>query len=237
MICADRFVLQQTQMQTILQPESPVYVHCYRRCTDQKSGTPFVQVRMVNRSDRLICSVFLRIEGVRADESVAYTLSEIVLADCNAAPHSAFGEERLIVLGKEAVQSLNITVVRVCFADGMLWRRLPGQRLTTAKEARWNSCACMMPNPPKAERCAFCGRLLSVEEIPMETSSFAQEKAENLTAFVPKPAPILRSFEPTIPPVREKRSTAMRTVLVLLSLLALLCVGAVGYYAHYLGLI
>lgn len=237
MICTDRLAFQTMQRQTILQPESPVYVHCYRRCTDQKSGTPFVQVRMVNRSDRLICSVFLRIEGVRADGSVAYTLSEVVLADCNALPHSVFGEERLIVLGREAVQGLRITVLRVCFADGMLWRRLPGQMLTTAQEAGWNPCVCTMPNPPKAERCALCGRLLSVEEIPMETSSFAQEKAENLTAFVPKPAPIVRSFEPTLPPVREKRSTAMRTVLVLLSLLALLCVGAVGYYAHRLGLI
>lgn len=237
MICTDRFALHPTQRQTIFQPECPVYIHCSRRCTDQKSGTPFVQVRMVNRSERLICAVFLRIEGIRDDGAVAYAMPEVVLADCNAAPHTVFGEERLIVLEREAVQSLNITVVRVCFADGMLWRRLPGQRLTTAHEAGWLPCTCTMFNLPKAERCALCGRLLLKEEEPPETAPLAQEKSENMTAFVPKPAPILRNFEPSLPPVPQKRSKAMRSLLVILSLLALLCIGTVGYYAHRIGLI
>lgn len=234
MICTDRFAIHPTQMQTILQPECPVYIHCSRRCTDQKSGTSFVQIRMVNRSERLICSVFLRIEGVRADGTAAYLLPEVVLADCNAAPHTVFGEERLTVLGREAVQSLNITVVRVCFADGMLWRKLPGQRVTTAREVGWLPCTCTMLNPPKAEHCALCGRSLSAQEEPVEEPHDAPRLP---SPFVPKPAPILRDYEPTLPPVRERRSTAMRTVLAVLSLLALLCVGAVAFYAYRLGVI
>lgn len=237
MICTDRFAFLPTQPQTVLQPQCPVYIHCSRRCTDEKSGTHFVQVRMVNRSERLICTVFLCIEGIGADGTVAFTLPELVLPDCNAAPHTVFGEERLIALGRREARTLRITVVRVCFADGLIWRKLSGQRLTTAQEAGWLPCICSMRNPPGTERCALCGRPLLDSEAFVETPAPPAEEERIAPPFSPKPAPILRLFEPTLPPAREKRSSAMRAVLVILSLLALLCLAAAGYYAYDLGLI
>ena len=135
MVQNDRFLLHEMQKQTILQPESPVYIHCSRLCTEKKSGANFLQVRMVNRSDRLVGSIFLGIEGLNPDGTVLFSIREAVIGDCNALPHSVFGENRLLALGCREPSEVRLTVERVVFADGMIWRRLPGQQLTSAEKA------------------------------------------------------------------------------------------------------
>ena len=101
MIPAARFAPLGTQEQEILQPECPVYVHCTRRSVERESGTPFLQVRMVNRADRPVGTVYLRIEGLDASGQVRYTLRELALTGLHAAPRAVFGEERMLVLPRK----------------------------------------------------------------------------------------------------------------------------------------
>lgn len=236
MVCAERFVLCATQPQTLLQPECPVYIHCSRRCMDQKSGAVFVQVRMVNRSERLVCSVFLRIEGLDGDGKPCYVMPEVVLADCNAMPHTVFGENRLLLLERTEVDRLRIVVERVGFADGMLWRRLPSHRLTSAQEAGWERCVCAMWNPSKTSKCALCGRRLTQ---PEELLTPPEPIRPQL--FEERPAPIVRPFVPIQPAVlpeeRAGGSSGLLALLIVLATLAVLSVVGMGIYAYLNGLI
>ena len=91
MVSANRFVPCETQRHTELQPDCPVLVYCSKRCVEARSGTVFVRVRLVNRTDREIGTVCLQIEGRRADGSTAFTIGGLILADCGARPHRIFG--------------------------------------------------------------------------------------------------------------------------------------------------
>lgn len=219
MIPAARFTLLGTQEQEILQPECPVYVHCTRRSVERESGTPFLQVRMVNRADRPVGTVYLLVEGLDALGQVRYTLRELALTGLHARPRAVFGEERMLVLPAQEAASVRVLVERVVFEGGTLWRRLPEHRLTTLAESGWRRCACSMPNPPERERCLLCGRPLAP---PQETPQEAPR--EVLPVWEPepvreRPAPIVRDFTPTYPEElydeAEKRS-APRVLVVLL---------------------
>lgn len=219
MIPAGRFTLLGTQEQTVLQPECPVYVHCTRRSIERESGTPFLQVRMVNRADRPVGTVYLLVEGLDALGQVRYTLRELALTGLHARPRAVFGEERMLVLPAQEAVSVRVLVERVVFEGGTLWRRLPEHRLTTLAESGWRRCACSMPNPPERERCLLCGRPLAP---PRETPQEAPR--EVLPVWEPepvreRPAPIVRDFTPTYPEElydeAEERS-APRVLVVLL---------------------
>lgn len=209
MIPTDRFFLSETQRHSWLQPECPVLVYSYRCCKEKRSGALFAQLRMVNRTDRAIRSVCLRIEGLDRFDTPIYTLRELMLSGCDAAPHTVFGEERLLLLERQEAHCLRITVLRVLFADGMLWRRLPEQALCRQSDSSWQFCRCGMPNPSDAESCALCGRALqpkSENDLPAQEAGaallgptpdfvidfppLAAQPAAPLTAE--RPAPIVR---------------------------------------------
>lgn len=223
MIPAARFAPLGTQEQEILQPECPVYVHCTRRSVERESGTPFLQVRMVNRADRPVGTVYLRIEGLDASGQVRYTLRELALTGLHAAPRAVFGEERMLVLPAQEAVSVRVLVERVVFADGTLWRRLPEHRLTTLAESGWRRCVCSMPNPPQSASCLLCGRPLAPpqRELPQETPQEAPQ--ELLPVWQPepvweRPAPIVRDFTPAYPQelYEEAEERAAPRVLVVL---------------------
>lgn len=223
MIPAARFAPLGTQEQEILQPECPVYVHCTRRSVERESGTPFLQVRMVNRADRPVGTVYLRIEGLDASGQVRYTLRELALTGLHAAPRAVFGEERMLVLPAQEAVSVRVLVERVVFADGAIWRRLPEQRLTTLAESGWRRCVCSMPNPPQSASCLLCGRPLvpPQRELPRETPQEAPQ--ELLPVWQPepvreRPAPIVRDFTPAYPQklYEEAEERAAPRVLVVL---------------------
>ena len=220
MIPAARFAPLGTQEQEILQPECPVYVHCTRRSVERESGTPFLQVRMVNRADRPVGTVYLRIEGLDASGQVRYTLRELALTGLHAAPRAVFGEERMLVLPAQEAASVRVLVERVVFEGGTLWRRLPEHRLTTLAESGWRRCACSMPNPPESARCLLCGRPLAPpqRELPPEAPQEVFPVWEPEPAPM-RPAPIVRDFTPTYPEelyeAAEERS-APRVLVVLL---------------------
>lgn len=233
MVTADRFSLRKMQKQTVLQPECPVYIHCSRLCTEKGSGSNFLQVRMVNRSDRLISSVFLGIAGLNADGDVLFTIREMVLSDCNAMPHAVFGEKRLLALGHRTAAELQITVERVIFADGMIWRKLPGQQLTSTEEAGWLPCRCGMKNPPGSPVCALCGSSLLTAETPKrESPRIRPMPPVNIPVNEDRPAPIVRHFVPEQPEMAEEErgSKGLYILLLVLSLIAVLAVGGFLYW-------
>lgn len=211
-----RFITSQIYRQALIQESCPVYVHCSRLCTDSRTGDRFLQVRLVNRTDRQIDNVFLCVDGLDAWGNPCGQLAGLILPDCKAQPHSIFGEERMIAVGKLRAAKLNITVERVSFYDGMLWRGRAASLPQPLEETDWQLCACGLPHAPGQELCDLCGRRLGQADAPTQppvqtavvpavplpeapAQQAAEESADPLeTVFeMPpvKPAPILRSEE------------------------------------------
>lgn len=249
MFSANRFVPCQTQRHTELQPECPVLVYCSKRCVETRSGTVFARVRLVNRTDREIGAVCLQIEGRRADGSTAFSIGGLILADCGARPHSIFGEDRMLALGRVDADLLRIRVGDVIFTDGTAWHDIPERPMTTAEAAHWCRCACGMVNPPEAAQCALCGSALSDEtapripaepEVPLQTE--AEASAMEAAAIpVPLPAPeapapqpypasaqVVREYYPVpMPYAEEEEPEAPMWLVILLSILGALALAAV----------
>ena len=204
MIPTDRFIPLAVQRLTEFQPESPVYVHCIRRSVERESGAVLLQVRMVNCGEREIRTVFLSVEGLDAFGKTVYRVRELPVTDCAAVPHGIFGEERMLALPRTEVDRLRVTVEHVVFADGTRWQRLPSHRLCTPQEAGCVACACGFPNPPERNRCLVCGNALPSEAQMPQTE--VGQSARAPAAALGRPAPIVRSFTPTVPLFEEEET-------------------------------
>ena len=261
MVSANRFVPCETQRHTELQPDCPVLVYCSKRCVEARSGTVFVRVRLVNRTDREIGTVCLQIEGCRADGSTAFTIGGLILADCGARPHSIFGEDRMLALGRIKAELLRVRISHVVFTDGTAWHDLPELPMTTAEEAHWQRCTCGMINPSNAVLCALCGSAL-----PDDAASQATPETSAVTALseqtepdapasemesVPIPdqtpapqvlapqqysvsAPVVREYYPVpIPCAEEEEPEAPMWLIILLSVLGAMALAAViGFFIY-----
>ena len=154
-----------------IQPDSPVYIHAYTLAVQQQTGASFVQIRLVNRSDRVVHSVFLHVVGLDPVGRTAYEIGFLPLPGCHAQPHCDFGEEHVLFLPENSVRHLEIWVEDVLFDDGMIWRKQAKDQLLTPEQAGWTDCDCGMKNPVEADRCAFCGKILrSPAQSPVEES-------------------------------------------------------------------
>lgn len=134
MIPTDRFQQGATHRQELFQPECPVYVRCVRLCVDSKSGSRFLQMRLVNRTERTVQGVCFRLNGIDRCGKRLYTMTGMILANCNAPAYSAFGEERMFALLPKEADSAQVIIESVSFRDGMLWRRLPEQQIWNLRE-------------------------------------------------------------------------------------------------------
>lgn len=206
-----RFTFSKTYRQDLIQKDCPIYVHCSRLCSDDRTGGRFLQVRLVNRSDKAVENVVLTVKGIDGCGNACGQLSGLILPDCKAQPHSIFGEDRMIAVGKLRAQKAELMVERVSFADGMIWRRRTASEPVALKGSDWKLCECGLPNPPGNCRCDLCGRAqekgaepvseqcaeqtpetgvraaLSREEQPFLRQQEAEELPEG------KPAPVMRS--------------------------------------------
>lgn len=192
MVSTDRFIAHELQRHGYLQPECPAYVHCTRQSEEPRSGARFLQLRLVNRGEDTIETVVFDLEGLDACGEVCYIRQGLVMAKCLARPGEIFGEERLFTLERRKAAAFRITVERVVFSGGMIWRRLPHHRLTTIQEAGWKLCDCGMPNPEESKSCLLCGKELALredEETPETEALFPQIR---ISATPERPAPILR---------------------------------------------
>lgn len=178
-------VTRPAQKPKLLQPDCPIYLHAYVCTVTKQDLAACVQMRFVNRSEQTVDSLFLRVRGIDAHGNTSFEQNDVSLAACHAAPHSMFGEEHALFLPRRFAEALEITVERVLFEDGMIWRRMPSHLLVTAEEAGWIDCECGMKNPSDAMRCAFCAKpvIPCMEEAPA-TEAVAEESLEEI-AYTP----------------------------------------------------
>ncbi len=176
----DRFISQAPRRQMELQPDCPVYVHCTCLSREKRSGAEFVQLRLVNCSDKQVSTVSFAIEALDAFGQVSAVQGELVLADCKAQPGGIFGEDKIFALQLPGRERLRVVIKRVAFADGMLWRGQPESQLLSPRELGWTLCSCGLPNGPERKICPLCGR------------TTVQEEAEEEFFSIPIPEPIVR---------------------------------------------
>ncbi len=187
-----KFVYYPMQKPSRIQPECPVYIYAYSLAVQSYSGAAFVQLRLVNRSERVVHSVFLQVSGINAQGDCLYELHYLPIAGCNAEPHEDFGEDHLLFLPEGHVRSLEVHVEDVLFEDGLIWRKQNRHQLLTPEQAGWKSCTCGMKNPGEAESCAFCRRQLKgTEGKPSFLHKNAKHEAE----------PVAAEDKPWVPPM------------------------------------
>lgn len=253
MVNTDRFITMETCKQPEIQPDSPVYIHCSRRCKEEKTGAMFLQVRLVNRTDAPIRTVLLQVEGLSEYGTVLYTMRDMILAECKAKPHAVFGENKILALEHTPVARVRITVEKVVYEDGIIWRRRKGQGLVSAREKGWHSCTCGMRNPPEATLCELCGKALRTEKLPEEVQEepvivpavedfpeiivpYIEEKPPEVYDGMERPEPIERHFytvkeQPIV--VEEEHRTPDWLVVLLCVFGILALVAAVGFLAYF----
>ena len=171
-----KFVYSPMQKPAAIQPQCPVYIHGYVLARQKYGEAAFVQIRMVNRGDRSVRSVFLRIEGKDPFGNSLYDLQYVPVLDCGGDSGRIFGEEQPLFLPQGDVSTLDISVLDILFEDGMIWRKQSGHALMTAEEAGWVTCSCGMKNPA-GHPCAYCG--MEVEQtatLPVEEPAVSQEE-------------------------------------------------------------
>lgn len=243
----DHLVLMPLQKQTDLQPECPVYIHCTRRSVDKRTGAAFLQLRMVNRSDWRIDAVFLRIEGLDRHGKQCFVMPEVIVPQCNARPNTIFGEERLLAIDRAPAARLLVTVERVSFMNGLLWRKGDGQK--PVKSSSWKICTCAMPNPPNAAKCRLCGRSFVAaqpevvfEETPVQVAPAQEESPQVQKSFVPpdfdpyefmRPRPIVRSQEEIDALEQERPKKTSKSLIILFIILSILAAASITFLAYY----
>ncbi len=216
----DRFTTQAPQLQKELQPDCPVYVHCTRLSREKRSGREFIQLRLVNCSEKQVNTVSFVIRALDADGGLLAAQGELVLADCKARPGRIFGEEKLFTLQLPTAKSLRIEIKRVAFADGMLWRSGPEAEFRTPEELGWKKCSCGLPNAPERIRCPLCGREL-LEKKEEEEPLFSLPEP-----VIRRPAPIIRREMPLqTAPSYEEEEEEEEGVPVWLKVLLCICGG------------
>lgn len=206
----DRFEPSKLYRQSLIQVGCPIYVHCSRVCTDRRTGDRFLQLRLVNRSDREVDSIILQIDSYDAWGNSSGKIAGLILPDCKAQPHSIFGEDRLIALGKLRGVKTEVTVESVRFSDGMIFSARASHAPIPLEETDWEVCACGLPHEPEQARCDLCGRSLqkpvvqpiAVPSVPVTEVTPAAEtleipRQEDMPPQPPvfRPEPILRSPE------------------------------------------
>ena len=159
-----KFIYSPLKKINMIQPECPVYVYGYGLAVQKYGNAAFAQVRLVNRTEKTVHSVFLQIEGKDQEGKSLYVLEYVPLVECMGKAYKDFGEEQPLFLPQGTVDSLEIHVLDVLFDDGMIWRKQSGQKLLTPEEAGWIPCTCGMKNPSETRCCVFCGKKILVTE-------------------------------------------------------------------------
>lgn len=240
------FTTMETYKQPEIQPDSPVYIHCSRRCVEQSIGAAFLQLRLVNRTDATVRTVVVQIEGLNENGAVLYTMPNVILAECDAQPHTAFGENKILALERTPIHRVRVTVEKVVYEDGIIWRRQKGQRLISAQEEGWRTCQCGMRNPPVADFCELCGEELtkqvpasqpSVENFPEIQVPYIEVKPPQEYVAVEHPEPIVRQsvYPDDFPLVEEEEERVMpRWLVVLLCIFGIAALVAVIGFMTYI---
>ena len=116
-----RFQTLSSGTQNLFDPDSPVWVSRYRLSLDLESGKRLLQLRLVNRSDKKISRVFLRIKCFEATTRKATVLELVPMPAVLALPGRAFGERSLVEITPPQTSFVEAFAQRVVFSDGTAW--------------------------------------------------------------------------------------------------------------------
>jgi predicted negative regulator of RcsB-dependent stress response len=190
---AERYTIQYSADQLLLQPECPVHVKKLQCTRDNLTGSLLLQIRYVNRSERTVEGLVIRVQIRDSAGQVLTDLRALPVGGLCAAPHHCFGDEKTVILPR-APGDLRVLVEQVQFSDGYLWRSKPEApllrvcepvricgRVQPSQHGDYWYCACGLVNPAKAPVCGYCGK-----RSPFGAA--APSAAVSVPAAAPRPA-------------------------------------------------
>lgn len=116
-----RFQICSAAEQNLFSPDSPVWVSRYQLSRDQEERKLLLQVRMVNRSEKTIRQVFLRIRCLDGLDQPVTELELVPMPALTARPGQIFGEDKLTEITPAGTVRVEVFAQRVRFADGSAW--------------------------------------------------------------------------------------------------------------------
>ncbi len=242
---SERYQIQLSSEQLLLQPHCPVHVQKLQCTRDSLTGRLYLQVRYVNRSSMTVSSLVVCVTQMDADGKEISVIRSLPLPGLHAKPHTCFGDEKTIVLSARSAK-IQVIIEQVCFSDGQIWRkraedmpvairepvRICGKLQPSQHDGYWY-CACGLVNPDSDSVCGYCGKPAPVavpkpatppSPAPPEPEMVSEQAAE---AEFPVIEPTL---PPTPAPPKKKRHVIAWVIGILLLLAAL---AAAGYFWGY----
>lgn len=110
--------------QHLFVPDSPVWVSRCRLSLDPDRGIRFLQLRMVNCSEKTIRRVFLRVTCYNAAGSRLSRLEMLPLPPSEVLPGRIFGDGLAVRIAQPGAVRVEAFAQRVLFADGTAWDEL-----------------------------------------------------------------------------------------------------------------
>ncbi|MCQ2418482.1 MAG: hypothetical protein MJ085_01735 [Clostridia bacterium] len=205
----------------VLQADCPVHAKKVQCTKDTLTGSLFLQVRYVNRCERIVESLILRVSILEHGSEIA-SIRSLPVSGLRGKPHQCFGDERTIVLPR-CGDAIKVFIEQINFSDGYLWRsksgdttlaieppvRICGKAQPCRRSGYWY-CSCSMVNPDSRATCDYCGSEAPPkpkEVLPVTEPTYSVEQMLALIQAMPSQAPAAAPEtipEPVCEPVPEK---------------------------------
>lgn len=187
----------------VLQADCPVHAKKVQCTKDTLTGSLFLQVRYVNRCERIVESLILRVSILEHGSEIA-SIRSLPVSGLRGKPHQCFGDERTIVLPR-CGDAIKVFIEQVSFSDGYLWRaksgdttlaieppvRICGKAQPCRRSGYWY-CSCSMVNPDSRATCDYCGSEAPPkpkEVLPVTEPTYSVEQMLALISAMPSQAP------------------------------------------------
>lgn len=205
----------------VLQAECPVHAKKVQCTKDTLTGSLFLQIRYVNRCERIVEGLILRVSVLERGSEIA-SIRSLPVSGLRGQPHQCFGDERTVVLPR-CGDEIKVFIEQVSFSDGYLWRaksgdttiaieppvRICGKAQPCRRSGYWY-CSCSMVNPDSRKTCDYCGS--EAPQPPKEIAAaapaeptYSVEQMLALLQAMPQQAPAAVPATPAIDaPVPER---------------------------------
>lgn len=102
--------------------DSPIKIEKTRLLFDRVNKNVILQLKMFNLTDKIIKSIFLKIESFDDNMDFLSSCSEAIFPGADIGSRSSFGDREPIVL--ESCQTSDVTIIisKVVFEDGFVWK-------------------------------------------------------------------------------------------------------------------
>lgn len=191
----------------ILQADCPVHAKKLQCTKDTLTGSLFLQVRYVNRCERTVESLVIRVSVLEGGKEVA-AIRALPISGLSGKPHQCFGDEKTVVLPR-CGDEIRVIIEQVGFTDGYLWRskssssaivieepvRICGKVQPCRKSGYWY-CSCSMVNPDSRSQCDYCGT--AAPELPKKAEPEKVAISDSTDLSTPQQAEAASSEEPKL---------------------------------------